>query len=237
MNRLAVIPARGGSKRLPGKNIRNFLGRPVIARSIEAAISSGLFSEVMVSTNSAEIAAVARSYGASVPFMRSEANAGDFATIADVLAEVLKQYRSEGRSFDALCCILPTAPLIRPQRIAEAYRKFEQEAFDSLCPVVAFSYPVFRALEIDSHQRLRMIWPEHLRSRSQDLPPAYHDAGSFYWVKPHALLAENTLFCKNGGAIVLDETEVQDIDTETDWKLAELKYQLLHGQTNDHLQG
>jgi N-acylneuraminate cytidylyltransferase len=229
MNNLCIIPARGGSKRIPRKNIKDFLGRPIIDYPIGTALRCGLFGEVMVSTDDAEIAGVARRSGAKVPFLRSAAAADDHATLADVLIEVVGAYEREGRVFENVCCILPTAPFVSAQRIREGYDSLVNGGRESVCPVVAFSYPILRALEIGENGLLRMIWPEHIRTRSQDLKLAYHDCGSFYWVTVEALRGQKTLFCKNGGAVVLPETEVQDIDTETDWKLAEIKYRLLHG--------
>ena len=226
---IAIIPARGGSKRIPRKNIKPFLGKPIIAYSIEAALKSNLFDEVMVSTDDKKIAEIAEKYGAKVPFIRSANNANDFATLTDVLFEVMNQYKQKDKNFNNICGILPTAPLITTDRIAEAYNKFNNEKLDSICPVVEFSYPILRALKISDKNKLKMIWPEYLKIRSQDLKPAFHDSGSFYWVKAEAMKKEKTLFCKNGSAIILPETEVQDIDSETDWKLAELKYQLLNG--------
>jgi N-acylneuraminate cytidylyltransferase len=228
-NNLCIIPARGGSKRIPRKNIKDFLGKPIIAYSIDVAIQSNLFDEIMISTDDEEIAKVAKQYGAKVPFMRSRENANDFATLADVLIEVVDQYKNIGKTFKNVCCVLPTAPLTSHSRIKEAFTKLANENLDSVLPVVEFSYPILRALEFDENKRLKMIWPENLRTRSQDLKPAYHDSGSFCWVKTNALLAEKTLLCKNGSAIVLPQTEVQDIDNDTDWKLAELKYKLLNG--------
>lgn len=229
MNNIAIIPARGGSKRIPRKNIKDFLGKPIIAYSIEVAQDSKLFEEVMVSTDDEEIAEIAKKYGAKVPFLRSIENANDYATLADVILEVVKQYSEINKHFENICCILPTAPTISNKRICEAFDKMKQYQFNSVCPVVEFSYPIFRALEIDDDKKLKMIWPEHLKTRSQDLKPAYHDSGSFYWVKTKALKDEKSFFCKNGSAISLPEIEVQDIDTENDWKLAEIKYKLLHG--------
>jgi len=227
-NNLCVIPARGGSKRIPRKNIKDFIGKPIIAYSIGAALEANLFEEVMVSTDDLEIAKIAQQYGAKVPFLRSKKNANDFATLTDVLIEVANQYEEKGRIFEHICCILPTAPLTTPARIKEAFTKLINENLESVLPVVEFSYPILRALEFDDDKKLKMIWPEHLKTRSQDLQPAYHDSGSFYWVKRNTLVAEKSLFSKNGSAIVLPETEVQDIDSETDWKLAELKYKLLN---------
>jgi pseudaminic acid cytidylyltransferase len=225
---LCIIPARGGSKRIPRKNIKPLLGKPIIAYSIEAAKKSNLFDEIMVSTDDPEIADVALKYGAKAPFLRSPENADEFATLADVLIEVIKTYKEKRKSFENICCILPTAPLTSADRIKEAFLKLVNEDFESVLPVVEFSYPILRALEFYDDKTIKMIWPEHLKTRSQDLLPAYHDSGSFYWVKNNTLLEQETLFCKKGGAIVLPETEVQDIDNETDWKLAVLKYKLLN---------
>ena len=228
-NNLAIIPARGGSKRIPGKNIKSFFGKPIIVYSVETALKSELFDEVMVSTDDKKIVDLALQYGAKVPFIRSEENSNDQATITDVLIEVIHQYETNGHIFDNVCCILPTAPLISNNRITEAYCKLINEKLDFVCPVVAFSYPIFRALEITKENKLQLIWPEYQSVRSQDLKTVYHDAGSFIWVKKTAILYEKTLFCRNGGAIILSEMEVQDIDSETDWNLAELKYKFLYG--------
>lgn len=224
--KIAIIPARGGSKRIPRKNIRDFLGKPIIAYSIETALHSGLFDEVMVSTDDDEIAKVATTYGASVPFFRSRQNADDFATLADVLIEVIREYEARNERFDTICCLLPTAPLLAKEEVLSAYQRLVSESYDSVCPVVSFSYPILRALELNDGGYLRMKWPEYATTRSQDLKTAYHDSGTFYWIKRDTLLNEKTLFATNGTAIVLDETSVQDIDTDTDWQLAELKYKL-----------
>jgi len=228
MKNIAIIPARGGSKRIPRKNVKPFLGKPIIAYSIEAAIGSGLFDEVMVSTDDKEIAEIALSCGAVVPFIRSEANANDYATLADVLIEVVEKYEEKGIRIGNICCILPTAPLIDVKDIVSAYKLFTDGSFDSICPVVPFSYPILRSLDIDDQGHLKMNWPEYISTRSQDLRPAYHDSGTFYWIKKEVLLSGKKLFAENGSAIVLNELQVQDIDTETDWALAELKYKLLH---------
>lgn len=228
MKCLAIIPARGGSKRIPHKNRKPFLGKPIMAYSIEAALGTGLFEEVMVSTDDLEIAEIARLNGASVPFLRSEKNANDFATLADVLIEVLLAYKEKGKEFDMVCCLLPTAPLISSSDVSAAYDKLIASSFDSICPVVAFSYPILRSLLIDEQGRLNMNWPEYRFSRSQDLRPAYHDSGTFYWIRTSSLLKDMKLLSENGTAIILDEFRVQDIDTETDWALAEMKYKLIH---------
>jgi N-acylneuraminate cytidylyltransferase len=229
MSNLAIIPARGGSKRIPRKNIKAFLGKPIISYSIDTACRCGLFDEVMVSTDDPEISETALNFGAKVPWLRSVENADDLATITDVMMEVVSQYEKSGKSFDKICCILPTSPLIQGNRIVEAYDRLINDQLDSVVAVVEFSYPICRALEITEEGKLQMIWPQHLRTRSQDLSLSYHDSGSFVWVDKDALLREKTLLCKNGGAIVLSSLEAQDIDTESDWTLAELKYRIIHG--------
>lgn len=224
MKNLAIIPARGGSKRIPHKNIKEFLGKPIIAYSIEAALKSGLFDEVMVSTDDHKIAEIAKQYGASVPFMRSAETANDFATTADVLNEVLSEYKKLGQIFDNLCCIYATAPLIASQNIVDAYNRLSQGDFACVYPVVQFSYPIWRCLDVADDGSMKRHWPKYEKSRSQDLPKAYHDTGTFYWYK----LKDNTLQSGKIGAIIVPEERVQDIDTETDWLLAEMKYKLLN---------
>jgi len=221
MSNIAIIPARGGSKRIPRKNIKDFLGKPIIAYSIEAAIQSGLFDEVMVSTDDAEIAEVAKNYGAKVPFMRSEGSSNDHATLADVIDEVKREYEKLNRRFDNICCILATAPLIKAGDLKTAYEILIKEDVDSVRPIVRFSYPIQRAVKLN-HGRITMFYPEHQTTRSQDLVPAYHDGGQFYWMK-----YETGLRGKNKFGYEIKETHVQDIDTDEDWKLAELKYNLL----------
>ena len=224
MKNLAIIPARGGSKRIPHKNIKEFLGKPIIAYSIDAALKSGLFDEVMVSTDDEQIAAIAKQYGASVPFMRSAETANDFATTRDVLNEVVSEYRKRGQEFDAICCIYATAPLIAAEDIAEAYKTLSSSDFACVYPVVQFSYPIWRCLDVAEDGSMKRHWPEYENSRSQDLPKEYHDTGTFYWYK----LQQGTLTSGKIGAIIVSEERVQDIDTETDWKLAEMKYKLLN---------
>ena len=227
--KLAIIPARSGSKRIPGKNIRNFAGKPVMAYSIEAARETGLFDEIMVSTDSEEIAGVAVKYGARVPFLRSEPNSNDHAVLADVAREVLEQYALASREFDVFCFLLPTAPLIRPEKIKEAFDLLVKMNYTSVFPVVRYNYPIQRSLKIEKG-RLIMTWPEFEKTRSQDLPDSYHDAGQFYLLNSKAFLLEGKFFSANSGAIILEESEVQDIDTEDDWLIAELKYKHLHSR-------
>ncbi|WP_421775363.1 pseudaminic acid cytidylyltransferase [Gracilimonas sp.] len=226
MSNVAIIPARGGSKRIPRKNIRDFLGKPIIAYSIEVALESGLFEEVMVSTDDEQIAEVAKNYGAKVPFMRSKDNADDYATTVDVLLEVLNVYKEQNKHFENGCCIYPTAPMLKPRYLEKGYRKLVDEAFSTVFPVVEFSYPIQRSLKLNEKGKAEMNWPQHLESRSQDLPKAYHDAGQFYWFIIEEVEKEKKLFGENSGAIILPNASVQDIDTEEDWKLAELKAKL-----------
>lgn len=224
---VAIITARGGSKRIPRKNIKEFLGKPIIVYSIEAAISSCIFDEVMVSTDDEEIAEIAKKAGAKVPFMRSEGLANDFATTTDVVGEVLECYKNIGREFDFACCIYPTAPFVSSKCLKEAVEMLENTQADSVIPVVRFGFPPQRGLVIRKEQ-LMFKWPEHTFTRSQDLEPFYHDAGQFYCLNTKSFFEQRSLFMKNTLPLVRDEREVQDIDTMEDWVMAELKYRLLH---------
>jgi len=226
MSKLCIIPARGGSKRIPKKNRKEFLGKPIIAYSIQTAIESELFHEVMVSTDDKEIVKIAKNYGAKVPFLRSNENADDFATTFDVIEEVLKEYQKEKITFKSACCFYPCAPFVTPKRLIEAYNLLT--TFDTVFPVVKFSFPVQRALKMEGDKKIAFLQPEHSLTRSQDLKDSFHDAGQFYWFKPETLLQSKTLMTDNTGAIELSELEVQDIDNPVDWKLAELKYKLQH---------
>ena len=226
MSNICIIPARGGSKRIPHKNIKEFLGKPIIAYSIEAALKSGLFDEVMVSTDDEQIAAIAKQYGASVPFMRSAETANDYASSDDVLVEVLNEYQKRGKVFDNMCCIYATAPLISSNDLAEALQLLNNSKFDCVYPVVEFSYPIWRCLDVAEDGSMKRHWPEFEYSRSQDLPKEYHDSGTFYWHR----IADGKITDGKLGAIIMSEERVQDIDTETDWKLAEMKYKLLNIQ-------
>jgi pseudaminic acid cytidylyltransferase len=224
LNNLAIIPARGGSKRIPRKNIKPFLGKPIIAYSIETARQSQLFQEVMVSTDDEQIAEVARSCGAQVPFLRSAENADDHATTMQVIEEVVEAYARRGQRFDYICCIYPTAPLMQAKHLRQGFEELIRHDAKAVLPAAAFSYPIWRGLIQTADGKAQMIFPEHAASRSQDLPQAYHDAGQWYWLKPEALgrpLFDDARF------ILLAASEVQDIDTLEDWAMAELKYQYL----------
>ena len=227
MKTLAMITARGGSKRIPRKNIKDFNGKPIIAYSIESALKSGVYDEVMVSTDDEEIAEIARKYGAQVPFMRSEKTANDFATTVDVITEVVEEYHKLGKDFDIFTCIYPTAPFITAERLKSAVEELKNSDADCLIPVVRFSYPPQRAMEIRDG-RLVFRQPENLSKRSQDLEAHYHDAGQFYVVRTESFLKNHAIMIGDILPMELSELEVQDIDNEVDWKLAELKYNLLN---------
>lgn len=226
MRRLAIITARGGSKRIPKKNIREFCGKPILAYSIEAALESGLFDHVMVSTDSGEIAEIAKKYGAEVPFLRSETTSGDFATTNDVLAEVLAEYEKLGMHFDVACCIYPTAPFVTAEKLKTAVEQLEASDADTLIPVVSFSYPPQRAMVVEK-ERLVFKYPEYLDSRSQDLQPHYHDVGQFYVFRTDRFAVNKKLMVGDILPFIVSELEVQDIDNLTDWKIAEMKYRLM----------
>lgn len=230
MKKIAIIPARGGSKRIPRKNVRNFLGQPIIAYGIQAALDSQLFDQVIVSTDDDEIAEVGQRYGAQVPFRRSKANADDHATTVAALLEVIQAYEAQGKRYATACCIYPTAPFVTSAKLQESFKNFQDHQLDAFFPVVAFSSPVQRALRVDKHNKSQMFWPENLEKRSQDLEPAYHDAGQFYWFRPHQLKITKKIWTNNCGVVINSALEAHDIDHEDDWKLAELKYQLMHAK-------
>ena len=222
MKSIAIITARGGSKRIPKKNIKDFLGKPIMAYSIEAAVNSGLFDEIMVSTDSEEIAEIAVQYGANVPFMRSEATSNDYAGTADVLREVLTEYEKRGQVFDLMCCIYPTAPFVTAVKLKAAAKAMKESHADSLTPVVQFSYPPQRAFVI-REGGLVFQYPEFRFSRSQDLEPIYHDCGQFYFYDAAVFMGKKEAKGKTV-PFIMPEEEVQDIDNYSDWKLAEIKY-------------
>lgn len=230
MRKIAIITARGGSKRIPRKNIKEFCGKPILAYSIEAARTSGLFDTVMVSTDDREIAELARKYGAEVPFFRSERTAGDFATTNDVLLEVLEEYEKRRECYDLGCCIYPTAPFVTAAKLKDALGRLEGSGADTLIPVVAFSYPPQRAMVV-REDRLVFESPQYLDSRSQDLEPHYHDVGQFYLFYTEAFRRNGKLMVGNILPYVVSEMEVQDIDNQTDWEIAEIKYRCMEGRT------
>lgn len=226
MNAVAIITARGGSKRIPRKNVKEFLGKPILLYSIEAALNSGIFEEVMVSTEDEEIAELARKAGAVVPFMRGDENANDFATTTDVLLEVIGEYEKRGKYFEFGCCIYPTAPFVTAVKLKEGMEKLAASDADTLMPVVPFSFPPQRGLVI-REEKLQFVQPEHALTRSQDLEHWYHDVGQFYCFRTENFMKNKILTMGNVLPYVVSELEVQDIDTISDWKIAEMKYEAM----------
>ena len=223
---IAIITARGGSKRIPRKNIKEFCGRPIIAYSIEAALNSGCFDEVMVSTDDAEIAEISLKYGAKVPFMRSESTSNDYAVTTDVLLEVLSEYKKIGKEFDIMACIYPTAPFVTGKKLREAICIMKDNNADGVVPVVRFSFPPQRCF-IVNNGKVDYKYPEYKAARSQDLEPYYHDCGQFYISRVSEFLKKKWIITDKTYPLIVSETEVQDIDDETDWKLAEIKYDFM----------
>ena len=226
MNAVAIITARGGSKRIPRKNVKEFLGKPILLYSIEAALNSGIFEEVMVSTEDEEIAELARKAGAVVPFMRGDENADDYATTTDVLLEVISEYEKRGKHFEFGCCIYPTAPFVTAEKLKKGMEKLASSDADTLMPVVPFSFPPQRGLVI-REEKLQFVQPEHALTRSQDLEHWYHDVGQFYCFRTQNFKRNKILTVGNVLPYVVSELEVQDIDTISDWKIAEMKYEAM----------
>lgn len=223
---IAIITARGGSKRIPHKNIKEFCGKPIIEYSIEAAKQAGIFDTVMVSTDDNKIAEIAKNAGAEVPFMRSEETSNDYATTADVLMEVLEKYKERGIRYENACCIYPTAPFVTGYKLRQAMEMLVKEKKDSVMPIVPFSFPPLRGMVINDG-KLEYKWQEYAMKRSQDLEEIYHDCGQFYAFRVEPFEKEKKLVTDNTAGMIISELEVQDIDNETDWELAEMKYRLL----------
>jgi len=224
MKRIAIIPARGGSKRIPKKNSKSFFGKPIIAYSIEAAINSGLFDEVMVSTDDAEIAAIAKQYGAKIPFIRSEANS------TDVLLEVIDWYEQSAHQLETATCIYACAPFVTPKLLQESYTVLAAKNCDCVFPSIAYSHPIQRALKVLDDGRIEQFDTSNPDARTQDMAKAFYDAGMFYTFDVKKLLKTKSLRTGDTFTIEVDELHAHDIDNETDWKLAELKYKLLHAE-------
>ena len=226
MNNLCIIPARGGSKRIPKKNIKYFLGKSIIVYSIEAAIQSKLFTEIIVSTDCQETAEIALRYGAKVPFLRSKKNSNDFATTYDVIKEVIDEYKKDGVKFENICCIYACAPFVTANNLKHAYQELINKQVDTIFPIIEYSFPIQRAVKIHN-EKIELFNIDHLNTRSQDLEKSYHDAGQFYWMKSENILNKGRIITDNCSGIIITELEGQDIDNEIDWELAELKFKLL----------
>jgi N-acylneuraminate cytidylyltransferase len=225
--KLCVIPARGGSKRIPRKNIKEFCGQPMIAYSIQTAKKSGCFDSIIVSTDDQEIADVAKSYGAEAPFMRPQELANDYAGTIPVIKHAIEWFERNAQYPSLVCCLYATAPLVQANTIAQAKKQLEDTQADYCFTATSFPFPIQRAIKLSENERVEMFYPEHFSTRSQDLEEAYHDAGQFYWGKAEAWKAETRLFSDKATAYILSRHLVQDIDTPEDWKRAELMYQLL----------
>ncbi|MBO4899625.1 MAG: pseudaminic acid cytidylyltransferase [Lachnospiraceae bacterium] len=227
MSAIAIITARGGSKRIPRKNIREFCGKPIMNYSIEAALESGIFDEVMVSTEDEEIADIARAAGAAVPFMRSAETSSDTATTEEVISEVLERYEEMGRTFEYGCCIYPTAPFVTAHKLKDAFDILVESGAQSIVPMQEFTYPPQRGLFIDGEGYVKMLHPEYATTRSQDLEKHYHECGQFYIFRNADFLIQHDTTMEKSIPYIIDPVESQDIDTESDWALAELKYKFL----------
>lgn len=228
--RLAIIPARGGSKRIPRKNIRPFCGKPMIAWSIEAALQSGCFDQVIVTTDDAEIAEIARVHGASVPFMRPTELSDDHTGTIPVIGHAIEWFQRQGDEPGQVCCIYATAPFVRAEDIQQGLRVLEQTGSDYAFSVTSYASPIQRAIRITPQGRVEMFHPEHFNTRSQDLEEAFHDAGQFYWGNARVWLAGKPIFSPDAAPVILSRHRVQDIDTPEDWERAEWMFKALQAQ-------
>lgn len=225
MKAVAIIPARGGSKRIPGKNIKLFAGKPIIVYSIEALKKSNLFQRIIVSTDDPNIANLAIQHGAEVPFMRSKENSNDYAIIADVIEEVLQNISIENSEIDTICCMLATAPFISSDQLIEMNKQLTPE-IDAVFTVQQFGFPIYRALQKNDKGLVSMIWPENMKKRSQDFAPAYHDAGQVYFIRKSSFLEQKKLYAEKSFGFEIDALDAVDIDTPEDWLLAEKIFEL-----------
>ncbi|HMW56695.1 MAG: pseudaminic acid cytidylyltransferase [Candidatus Accumulibacter phosphatis] len=225
--KLAIIPARGGSKRIPRKNIKLFSGKPMIAWSIDAARASGLFDHIVVSTDDVEISAVAKAYGAEVPFMRPPALSDDYTGTSAVVAHAIQWYRAQGDMPDPVCCIYATAPFVNAADLQRGLQMLADSDSDFAFSVTSFAFPIQRAIKLTEEGRVQMFQPEHFNTRSQDLEQAFHDAGQFYWGRAAAWIADKPIFSSDAMPVILPRHRVQDIDTPEDWERAEWMFKAL----------
>ena len=232
MKTIAVIPARGGSKRIPHKNIKNFCGKPIIAYSIEAAKKSHLFDKIIVSTDDEQIAQVARQYGAEIPFIRPKKLADDFTGTHPVVRHAIEWFKDQNIFFQYVCCIYATAPFIQMEHLTEAFEKLVSSKKDYVFPVTTFEFPIQRAININDNGEVSPFFPEHVLSRSQDLNEAYHDAGQFYWGKAEKYLQGQTAYFSASLPLILPRYLVQDIDTKEDWHRAEMMFKVIQASAN-----
>lgn len=224
---VCIIPARGGSKRIPKKNIREFCGKPMIARSIEAANAAGIFDRIIVTTDAEEIAVVAKACGAEVPFMRPPELSDDHASTDAVVIHALNWFKNNGIELEYACCLYATAPFVKPEYLRKGLDLLKSTGASTGFSVTSFPFPIFRGLKINQKGALEMFWPEHRLTRSQDLPEAFHDAGQFYWLNVEKYMKAPTLYASDAVPIILPRHLVQDIDTPEDWARAEFMFQSL----------
>jgi len=224
---ICIIPARGGSKRIPRKNIKAFNGKPIIAYSIEAALDSNCFDQVIVSTDDNEIAEVAKIYGAKVPFIRPAELSNDYAGTIPVIKHAIEWLENHGNTINNVCCLYATAPFIQPQTIFETFQQLQESKADYCFSVTNFAFPIQRSIRITQDDKVDMFYPENFNARSQDLEEAYHDAGQFYWGKAQAFKDELPIFSEAASPYILPRYLVQDIDTTEDWIRAEVMYRVL----------
>jgi pseudaminic acid cytidylyltransferase len=231
---ICVIPARGGSKRIPRKNIKKFNGKPIIAYSIEAALGSSSIDQVIVSTDDEEISKVAKEYGAQVPFVRPEELSNDHAVTNPVIAHAIKWMEDRGSCINSVCCLYATAPFVQANIITDAYEQFREAEADFCFSVTSFPFPIQRAIKIIQNNKIDMFYPEHLNTRSQDLEEAYHDAGQFYWGTKQSFDSDASILSETVVPYILPRHLVQDIDTVEDWIRAEMMYKVFQ-QTNKQI--
>jgi len=231
-NAIAIIPARGGSKRIPKKNIKDFFGKPLIAYSIEVALDSKLFDKVVVSTDDEEIANIAKQYGAEVPFLRPEELSDDFTSTGDVINHTVEYLKNKGESYEYICTIYATAPLLQKEYLIEGYEKLQKSDAINAFSATSMPFPIQRTFKLNSEGRCEMFTPEHYLSRSQDLEEAYQDAGQFYWTRC-GKKSDEIMFGKDSIPIILPRHLVQDIDTLEDWERAEYMYQSINQDKYD----
>ncbi len=227
---IALIPARGGSKRIPNKNIKLFAGQPIISFSIRAAQETGLFDKIIVSSDSQEIARISKEYGAEIPFTRPTELADDFTGTDEVVLHAISWFQNQNIAIKYICCIYATAPFIQSEYIKKGFELLRGKQATSCFSVTTFPFSIFRALKINEEGKLQMIYPEHLHTRSQDLPTTYHDAGQFYWANVEKYVKEKRFYSENAIPIIIPRYLVQDIDTFEDWKRAELMYKVLQSE-------
>lgn len=227
---VAIIPARGGSKRIPQKNIKLFAGKPMIAYAIEVAKKTNLFDKIIVSTDSEKIAVISKTYGADIPFMRPYKLADDHTGTSKVVIHAIECLTDMNIEIEALCCIYPTVPLLRSRSIEEGYSLYKNNGFILTFSVAAFPAPILRSYNIDKKNKLKLNWPEYYHSRSQDLPEAYHDAGQFYWINPKRLLKDRLIYSGDAIPVIIPRKYAIDIDTLEDWEYAEHLYTVLSNE-------